>query len=135
MSMSLVAIAIFLIPILIISISIICFSRHPVLFTQNRLGKGRKPFKIYKFQTLIDGVPTKLGSILRKSGIDEIPQFLNVLVGNMSIVGPRALTEGDVTRLNWNSTFYDFRWEVKPGISGFAQIYGGQNKKTSIFLG
>jgi len=53
------------------------------------------------------------------------------LKGEMSIVGPRALTDYDIKRLNWNTTTYSIRWKVKPGISGFAQIYGGQNKETS----
>jgi lipopolysaccharide/colanic/teichoic acid biosynthesis glycosyltransferase len=74
-----------------------------------------------------------LGGILRKTGLDELPQFLNVLRGEMSIVGPRALTDYDIVRLKWDSEYYSIRWKVRPGITGLAQIYGGQNKKTSWF--
>ncbi|WDT86982.1 sugar transferase [Alteromonas sp. 009811495] len=131
--MSFVAIIIFIIPALIISCLIIYFFKHPVLFTQSRIGENKKPFKILKFQTLVENKPTKLGQILRKSGLDELPQFVNVLKGDMSVIGPRALTIEDIARLKWDREFYDFRWNVKPGISGLAQIYGGQHKKTSIF--
>lgn len=78
-------------------------------------------------------MPTKTGRVLRKTGLDELPQFVNVLKGNMSIVGPRALTKYDIERLNWNGDFHSVRWKQKPGITGYAQIYGGQHRKTSWF--
>ena len=82
---------------------------------------------------MVDQVPTSTGRFLRKTGIDEWPQFINVLKGEMSIVGPRALTEFDIKRLGWDDTFHSKRWNVKPGITGFAQLYGGQHRKTSWF--
>jgi lipopolysaccharide/colanic/teichoic acid biosynthesis glycosyltransferase len=82
---------------------------------------------------LVDDKPTKFGALLRKTGLDELPQFVNVLKGQMSIVGPRALTQNDIIRLKWDSEHYVKRWTIKPGITGFAQVYGGQNKKTSWF--
>ncbi len=82
---------------------------------------------------MTDELPTRTGRHLRKSGLDELPQFLNVLKGDMSIVGPRALTRDDIKRLGWNGHYYDHRWTLKPGITGLAQLYGGQHKKLSWF--
>jgi lipopolysaccharide/colanic/teichoic acid biosynthesis glycosyltransferase len=130
---SLIALLIFGIPIIIISLIIVFKERHRIIFKQERIGLKGKPFMIMKFQTMIDEAPTKTGIVLRKTGLDEILQFFNVLKGEMSIVGPRALTNYDIKRLKWDGTYHSIRWSVKPGISGFAQIYGGQNKKTSWF--
>lgn len=128
-----VALIIFFVPVTIILIIILFFYNHPVIFYQERIGKNKKSFKIFKFQTLVNDNATKLGVVLRKTGLDELAQFINVLKGDMSIVGPRALTNSDIERLNWNTTYYTIRWEIKPGITGFAQIFGGQHKKTSWF--
>ena len=130
---SLVAFAVFLVPIIAIILAIVVFERHPIIFYQQRIGLGKKPFKILKFQTLVDNIPTKTGKLLRKTGLDELPQFVNVFKGDMSIVGPRALTNFDIERLKWNSEYHKIRWDCKPGITGYAQIYGGQNKKSSWF--
>jgi len=130
---SLLALTVFAFPIIIISLVLILREKHPVIFKQNRIGLNKNIFAIYKFQTMVNEVPTKTGKFLRKTGLDEIPQFINVLKGEMSIVGPRALTYYDIKRLNWNTATYSPRWKVKPGISGFAQIYGGQNKETSWY--
>jgi lipopolysaccharide/colanic/teichoic acid biosynthesis glycosyltransferase len=130
---SLIALSIFSIPMISIALIIKIFYRHPVVFYQERIGKDKKPFCIYKFQTLVNEKPTKLGKFLRKTGLDELAQFINVLKGDMSIVGPRAITSYDINRLGWNTDYYSLRWGIKPGISGFAQIFGGQHKKTSWF--
>ncbi len=130
---SLIALLVFLLPILIIIIHLVIKEKHTILFKQERIGRNKRPFNILKFQTLVDEKPTSTGKVLRRTGLDEIPQFINVLKGDMSIVGPRALTCFDIKRLGWNGEYYSSRWNVKPGITGFAQIYGGQNKKTSWF--
>lgn len=130
---SLTALLIFALPIIVISILLSVYEKHPVVFKQKRIGLAKKPFIILKFQTMVNGVPTKVGRVLRKSGLDEILQFVNVLKGDMSIVGPRALTEYDINRLKWDSRSHSARWQVKPGITGFAQIYGGQNKDSSWY--
>lgn len=130
---SMIALLVFGIPIIIISLLLSSYEKHPVVFKQKRIGLDKKPFVIFKFQTMVNEVPTTIGRILRKTGLDEILQFVNVLKGDMSIVGPRALTEFDINRLQWNSELYSPRWKVKPGITGFDQIYGGQNKDVSWY--
>jgi lipopolysaccharide/colanic/teichoic acid biosynthesis glycosyltransferase len=128
-----IALLVFFLPALVIIIIIKIFYRHPILFRQERIGKNKKLFCILKFQTLINEQPTALGRILRKTGLDEIAQFINVFKGEMSIIGPRALTMADIKRLGWDTDYYSFRWSVKPGISGYAQLYGGQHKRISLF--
>ncbi|MDR3253241.1 MAG: sugar transferase [Tannerella sp.] len=130
---SLVALAIFAAPGLLIAVLLLFRERHPVFFHQKRIGKNKHEFTILKFQTMVDEQVTPLGRILRKTGIDEWAQFFNVLKGDMSIVGPRALTQYDIERLHWNDDFHATRWQVKPGISGLAQLYGGQHRKISWF--
>jgi lipopolysaccharide/colanic/teichoic acid biosynthesis glycosyltransferase len=94
----------------------------PVLFRQPRLGVGRRPFVIVKLRTMTDGRVTPLGAVLRELGLDEAPQLLNVLRGDMSLVGPRPLTENDVRRLGWEDAKFDARWSVRPGLTGLAQL-------------
>jgi lipopolysaccharide/colanic/teichoic acid biosynthesis glycosyltransferase len=67
---------------------------------------------------------TRVGRVLRATGLDELPQFVNILRGEMSAVGPRPLTASDVQRLGWDRPRYDFRWQVRPGLTGFAQVIG-----------
>lgn len=131
--LSLIALSIFCIPITIIIVLLTIKERHAIFFKQERIGKNLIPFEILKFQTLVNDIPTSTGRILRSTGLDELPQFINVLKGDMSIVGPRALTSFDIQRLGWNDNFHLKRWSVLPGITGYAQLYGGQNKKTSWF--
>ncbi len=94
----------------------------PVLFRQERLGRGRRPFSLVKLRTMRDGQVTPLGRWLRELGIDELPQLVHVLRGEMSLVGPRPLTEADVQRLGWQGRRYDARWSVKPGLTGPGQL-------------
>lgn len=103
-------------------------------FTQMRVGKGRKTFRILKFRTMRDGVVTRVGRWLRRTGLDELPQFVNVCRGEMSIVGPRPLTMDDIARLDWSSEYHDWRFAVKPGITGVAQLAGGRSAQHSSRL-
>lgn len=130
---SIIALLVFLLPMLVITLLILLWEKHPVIFKQERIGKDKQPFNILKFQTMVNGVVTPIGKVLRKTGLDELMQFINVLRGDMSIIGPRALMMADIERLDWNDECHSCRWSIKPGISGFAQIYGGQHRKLSWF--
>jgi lipopolysaccharide/colanic/teichoic acid biosynthesis glycosyltransferase len=108
----------------------------PVLFRQRRLGRARRPFTIVKLRTMHAGRPTRLGAVLRDLGLDELPQLWSVLRGDMSLVGPRPLTEDDVQRLGWEPAAFDARWSVPPGITGLAQLVPTRvcHARTSLLL-
>jgi Undecaprenyl-phosphate glucose phosphotransferase len=143
------AATIFLAPLLAaIAIAIRIDSKGPVLFRQIRLGYRGTPFNIYKFRSMTvmedgDEVPqakkddqrvTRVGRWLRKSSLDELPQLWNVLMGEMSIVGPRphaAAHDAQYTRLIEN---YEVRQHVKPGITGWAQVHGLRGETPNIDL-
>ena len=76
------------------------------------------PVRIFKFRSMRGGQVTRVGRVLRATGLDEIPQFLNILRGDMSAVGPRPLTAADVARLGWDGARFDFRWACRPGLTG-----------------
>ena len=105
----------------------------PVLFTQDRPGKDEKIFKLYKFRTMTDArdengrlLPddvrlTKFGKLLRSTSLDELPEVFNILKGDMSIIGPRPLL---VKYLPLYNEEQKRRHEVRPGLSGYAQVNG-----------
>lgn len=113
-------------------------SPGPVIYRQRRSGRGRKPFVCYKFRTMRhtpesqvfvqatenDDRVTRLGNFLRRSSLDEFPQFFNVLWGNMSVVGPRPHPLALDDRFCDVITDYYERNEVKPGVTGLAQVKG-----------
>jgi len=103
----------------------------PPLFRQTRIGEGRRPFTVLKFRTYRGGRVTRLGGLLRRTGLDELPQFINVWRGEMSVVGPRPLTAADIERLRWSDPALDWRFEMRPGITGVAQLFGGRDAKYS----
>ncbi len=134
---SLLAIIVLGIPMLIVAIAIKIDSKGPVLFKQDRVGKNKKIFKIWKFRSMFTNTDpnapthelgnatshiTKVGKFIRKTSIDELPQLFNILSGKMSIVGPRPAL--------WNQ--YDLIAErdkygandIRPGLTGLAQISG-----------
>jgi sugar transferase (PEP-CTERM system associated) len=124
-------------PVLLLATLAILFeSGFPVLFTQERVGRGGRVFKVLKLRTMRtdaegDGVArwaaanddrvTRVGRILRKLRIDELPQLINVLRGEMSLVGPRPERPVFVAQLRQQIRFYDLRHSVKPGLTGWAQ--------------
>ncbi len=136
----LIGMTIFLVLFPFISLAILFDTGFPILYTQTRLGKGGRRFTIYKFRTMKrdaeqegearlaeknDPRVTRIGDFLRKTRLDEFPQFWNVLRGDMSLVGPRAERPELVAAFQKQVPFYRARLLVKPGVSGWAQINYG----------
>lgn len=146
---SLIALVFFSPLILIISILILIETGKPIFYIQRRVGLNGKVFNLIKFRTMIkdaekftgpvlssekDPRITKVGKFLRKTGFDEIPQFLNVLKGDMSIVGPRPERPELIVKILNEIPDFNLRLAVKPGITGFAQMYGKYDTPNNIKL-
>jgi lipopolysaccharide/colanic/teichoic acid biosynthesis glycosyltransferase len=101
------------------------------LFAQPRVGRRRSPFTIFKLRSMREQRVTRVGRWLRRTGIDELPQFVNVLRGEMSVVGPRPLTQEDVQRLGWHEPPHDWRFSVNPGITGLSQLMAGPASRST----
>ncbi|MBQ5781847.1 MAG: undecaprenyl-phosphate glucose phosphotransferase, partial [Oscillospiraceae bacterium] len=112
-------------------------SPGPIFFTQNRVGLNKKPFKMLKFRSMrvnaeettgwsrnVDPRKTRFGSFIRKYSIDELPQLFNVLVGDMSLVGPRPEIPHFVSQFKEEIPLYLVRQQVRPGMTGWAQVNG-----------
>lgn len=127
--LSVIGLIVCCIPMLIIAIAIKCESKGPALFKQKRLGKNQKVFTVYKFRTMCDhafekgGVAssesdsriTKVGKFLRKTSLDEIPQMINIIKGEMAIIGPRPILPFEFEEYKDNAR-YAHRYDAKPGM-------------------
>lgn len=136
---SAVASVLLLIPMIILAVLIRLDSEGPALFCQERLGKNGKPFVMYKFRSMhmdaeIDGPKwankddercTKLGKVLRSSRLDELPQLINILKGDMSFVGPRPERAYFYNEFEKYIPNFRDRLLVLPGLTGYAQVNGG----------
>jgi exopolysaccharide biosynthesis polyprenyl glycosylphosphotransferase len=137
---SIVGLIILLVLLPFLSLAIILDSGFPIFYRQERLGRGGREFNIIKFRTMrqdaeSEGKPqmagkndprvTRVGNFMRVTRLDEVPQFWNVLRGEMSIVGPRAERAQWVATFQHEIPFYRARLLVKPGITGWAQINYG----------
>lgn len=144
-SISLIAIMLFCPVFILIAIAIKLDSEGPVIFKQKRFGIHKKTFYVFKFRTMKVESPkyvatrdlqnpeqwiTRVGAFLRKTSLDELPQLCNILVGDMSIVGPRpvVVSERDVIEAREKYGAND----VLPGLTGWAQINGRDNLSTDI---
>ncbi|WED22039.1 sugar transferase [Vibrio sp. JC009] len=121
-------------------------SKGKILFSQERIGYKNKRFTIYKFRTMEEAYGgdsrlfateeehriNKLGNLLRKSRLDELPQLWNVLIGDMSLIGPRPERPELVQEYEKKIPFYNFRHVVRPGISGWAQVEQGYTDTTDM---
>jgi lipopolysaccharide/colanic/teichoic acid biosynthesis glycosyltransferase len=116
------------------TVAILIDDGRPVLFRQERVGYRRRPFAIVKFRSMRNHRVTRVGRLLRATGLDEVPQFVNILKGEMSAVGPRPLTQEDVVRLGWDGAPFDFRWSCRPGLTGVAQLVGAHGNRLSLEL-
>ena len=124
---------------LIVAIAVKLTSRGPIIFSQERVGLHNRPFKVYKFRSMtvqpvkkeVKGWTTKedprvtaVGKFIRKTSIDETPQFFNILIGDMSIVGPRPERPYFVEKFKEEIPHYMIKHQVRPGLTGWAQVNG-----------
>ncbi|MCE5195247.1 MAG: sugar transferase [Nitrospiraceae bacterium] len=134
--LSVIVFILILIPIAVIGMAVKLTSKGPVLFISKRLGRCNSIFKMYKFRTMLTNAPlvpthlidnpekylTPIGSFLRKSSLDELPQIINILRGEMSFIGPRPAlyNQNDLIKLRTEKGVH----ELMPGLTGWAQING-----------
>jgi len=146
LTLGMVFLAMTALPMLIIAAAIKLTSKGPVLFKQPRHGENGVEFNVLKFRSMSvmekganvqqaqrnDPRITKLGAFLRRSSLDELPQFLNVIMGNMSLVGPRPHAIAHNALYRTKILEYMRRHKVKPGITGWAQVNGWRGETDTV---
>lgn len=130
---------IFLILWVVIPLAIWMEDRGPVFYSQLRVGKNGKIFKLFKFRSMVPNAEdltgpiwaleddhriTKVGEFLRKRALDELPQVINLIRGDLSLVGPRPERPALLEEIRLYLPSYDYRLSVRPGLTGFAQVHG-----------
>ncbi|WP_016955321.1 undecaprenyl-phosphate glucose phosphotransferase [Catenovulum agarivorans] len=133
-------------PLILIAIAVKCSSKGPIIFMQDRYGLDGRKIKVYKFRSMTvtentdvvtqatkgDKRITKVGAFLRRTSLDELPQFFNVLQGRMSVVGPRPHAVAHNETYRKEVDYYMLRHKVKPGITGWAQINGWRGETDTL---
>ncbi|RDV28123.1 undecaprenyl-phosphate glucose phosphotransferase [Alteromonas aestuariivivens] len=144
--LSLIILALIALPMLCIALAVKLTSRGPVIFKQTRYGVDGKRIKVWKFRTMnvtedgaevkqasaSDSRVTKVGGFLRRTSLDELPQFINVLQGSMSVVGPRPHAVAHNEAYRKKVSYYMLRHKIKPGITGWAQVNGWRGETDTV---
>lgn len=143
--LSIVGICVLALPMLLLAIIIKIDSKGPVFFKQKRVGKGKKHFNILKFRTMKIDTPhdapthelsdpkkwiTRVGGFLRKTSLDELPQLFNILVGHMSIIGPRPALWNQFDLIEERDKYAAN--DIRPGLTGWAQINGRDELEINV---
>jgi putative colanic acid biosynthesis UDP-glucose lipid carrier transferase len=144
--LSSIILALIAIPMLIITIAVKSTSKGPVIFKQDRYGLNGRRIKVWKFRSMTvtentdvvtqatknDARITKVGAFLRRTSLDELPQFINVLQGQMSVVGPRPHAVAHNEEYRKEVSYYMLRHKIKPGITGWAQVNGWRGETDTL---